>query len=92
MNTEQVLQILENNKITNVGNNTPYTSNVTITFTQKEISKIIGLIKLHRISVRFPWQRHSTLAPTMSNIEHTLGGLEWLEELLVKKLRPTDKK
>ena len=65
MKTKEVVKILEENKITNVGDDTPYTNGVMIHFTDKEAKKVLHII----------------------NVREDLGVLEFVEELLIKKLR-----
>ena len=65
MKTKVVVKILEENKITNVGENTPYTNGMMIHFTDKEAKKVLHIL----------------------NMREDLGVLEFVEELLVKKLR-----
>ena len=46
MKTKEVVKILEENKITNVGADTPYTNGVMIHFTDKEVKKVLHIINL----------------------------------------------
>jgi len=65
MKVKEVVKILEENKITNVGDDTPYTNGTMIHFTEKEVKKVLHVL----------------------NMKEHLGGLEFVDELLVKKLR-----
>ena len=46
MKTKEVVKILEENKITNVGEDTPYSNGVMIHFTDKEAKKVLHIINL----------------------------------------------
>ena len=46
MKTKEVVKILEENKITNVGEDTPYSNGVMIHFTDKEVKKVLHIINL----------------------------------------------
>ena len=46
METKEVVKILEENKITNVGADTPYSNGVMIHFTDKEVKKVLHIINL----------------------------------------------
>ena len=46
METKEVVKILEENKITNVGEDTPYSNGVMIHFTDKEVKKVLHIINL----------------------------------------------
>ena len=46
MKTKEVVKILEENKITNVGADTPYSNGVMIHFTDKEVKKVLHVLDL----------------------------------------------